>query len=258
MKQTHYINSLPSKKEDRGDNHTSITPSKKLSLNHGILFHDFKNLLMAMQAELSLLRLKVDPSVDVLKYVDRIESKIEHGNAMIHRVLRRARKDNQDNNTIDLNPLIKRAMDAIRWGRKNVTILSKFDSEGAYIDADAGQIEIILLNLLDNAMDAMPYGGTLTVITRRVEAVSVKAKWPKLDHKSYIRMTVSDSGVGMDPQVTKRVFEPFYTTKTESKGNGLGLTSAQGVVADLNGHIKIHSKKGIGTTVKILFPTART
>lgn len=236
---------------------SSESPVETFSLQHSIIFHDFKNLLMSIQGELSLLRQEIDPLAAGVEKLDRIESRIQYGNTLIRRFLGRARKDHRRNNTIDLNTLIEHALRVIRQDSKNIVVRCNPASDGAYVDADSGQVELVFLNLLDNAVDAMPYGGKLTVSTRWVERDTVAHQWQCLTQNAYIEMTVADTGVGMDPKIKDRIFEPFYTTKSKSKGSGLGLTSVQEVVADLSGHINVRSQKGIGTSIKVLFPVAQ-
>lgn len=235
----------------------SELPVKTIGLQHGIVLHDFKNLLMSIQGGLSLLRLKIDPSIDALEKLERIESQIQYGNTMIRRLLGRARKDHRHHNTIDLNMLISHALHVIRNDNKSIAIHSKTTSDGAYVDADSGQVELVLLNLFNNAVDAMPYGGKLTVATRLVKGESISSQLQYRKDKAYIEMTVSDTGMGMDPKIMARIFEPFYTTKSKSMGSGLGLTSVHDVVADLKGDIDVQSEKGVGTVFKVLFPVAQ-
>jgi len=117
-------------------------------------------------------------------------------------------------------------------------------------------MELVLLNLFVNAADAMRDGGTLTVTTRLVAGQYLAKSWPKLKAGKYIEMSVTDTGVGMDPATMERIFEPFFTTKEMGQGTGLGLASVYGVVSNHQGHIRVDSKKGEGTTFTILFPAS--
>jgi CheY-like chemotaxis protein len=123
------------------------------------------------------------------------------------------------------------------------------------IMADYGQLEQVLVNLAINARDAMPEGGTLTLDTDNVVAddayVSVR---PGLEPGRYARLRVSDTGVGMEPDVAARVFEPFFTTKPKGEGSGLGLATVYGIVTQAGGHVQVYSELGLGTTFTVLLP----
>jgi len=124
-------------------------------------------------------------------------------------------------------------------------------------EADPSQSEVALLNLVINARDAMPDGGKLTIKTDNVAWEEPDPDGPdEISSGNYVVVTVSDTGVGMPEQVITQVFEPFFTTKDEGGGNGLGLPSVYGFMKQSQGHIKIGSKVGDGTSVRLYFPRA--
>lgn len=222
----------------------------------GGIAHDFNNLLMGMQANISLLRLETDPTGYSREKHKRIEDQIQSGAALTRQLLGYARKGRYGVATIDMHHLVRDTLHVIQRTNKHIVVRRALSATTALLDADRGQMELVLLNLFVNAVDAMPKGGELEVATRMVQHLELADQWIDLKPGRYLEITVSDTGVGMDQATIKRIFEPFFTTKEIGRGTGLGLASVYGAVKNHNGHIRVTSSVDQGTTVTLLFPAS--
>jgi signal transduction histidine kinase/CheY-like chemotaxis protein len=220
----------------------------------GGITHDFNNLLMGMQANLSLMHLKARSDPELRDKIHRIEDQIKSGANLAKQLLGYARKGEYLLTTVDLNRLIEETLTVIQRTNKSITIQRRFREEPILIKADRNQIEMVLLNLFVNAKDAMPQGGRLTVSTRTVNQSDVFTG--NGCQTQYCELVVADTGVGMDPAHQKRIFEPFFTTKEIGQGTGLGLTSVYGVVQHHGGTISVDSVLKEGTTFTLYLPMA--
>jgi len=157
---------------------------------------------------------------------------------------------------IDLNVVISEMQKLLsRTIGEHVVLETRLHPELAPIKADPSQVEQILLNLVVNARDAMPDGGTARIETEAVELDATYAEThPYTAPGDYVRLTVSDNGTGMDAEVAEHAFDPFFTTKPTGKGTGLGLATVYGAVRQAGGSIDIYTEPGLGTTFKLYFP----
>ncbi len=132
-----------------------------------------------------------------------------------------------------------------------IEVTCSYADEPHNVELDQGQFQQVVMNLVSNARDAMPDGGTLSVATENVAAGANKDRLPDAD---YVLLTVSDTGIGMNEHTRRRLFEPFFTTKVIGRGTGLGLSTVHGIVSDSDGHIFVQSEPEKGTTFRIYFP----
>jgi PAS domain S-box-containing protein len=223
----------------------------------GGVAHDFNNLMMGMQANLSLMRLEPDVAGLWEDKIQRIENQIQSGASLTRQLLGYARKGQYVVTTVNISRLIDETLHVVHRANKNITVQSLYEDEAVFIEADRGQMEMVFLNLFLNAVDAMPDGGRLTVACRRVAGPS-DAKTPVSDGSKpdLVEIVVSDTGMGMDPATQERIFEPFFTTKEVGRGSGLGLASVYGVVHNHGGRIHVESAPALGATFTLYLPAS--
>jgi len=221
----------------------------------GGIAHDFNNLLMGFQGNLSLMLMEMSPDNPFYDYLTAMEDYVKRGSDLTRQILGFARGGKYEAKPTNLNDLLEQSSQMFGRTRKEIVIHKKFQSNPWPVEVDRGQIEQVLLNLFVNAAQAMPSGGDIYLET---ENVTLKEEdWEKpyaLTQGEYVKIAVVDSGVGMDRETLDRIFEPFYTTKEVSRGTGLGLASAYGIIKNHNGMIDVASKKGEGTTLTIYLP----
>jgi PAS domain S-box-containing protein len=224
----------------------------------GGIAHDFNNLLMGIQANVSLMRNEIVPTKEILiEKLRRIEDQIQSGASLTRQLLGYARKGKSVVDSIDLNDLIKETLNVVERTNKKIRVECELTSQPSFIKADKGQIELVLLNLFLNAVDAMPGGGRLKVHSRLVPSSELAGHFTPTPQGLYIELTINDTGIGMDAETKARIFEPFFTTKELGQGTGLGLASVYGIVENHGGQIHVDSKIGQGATFRILLPSAK-
>jgi len=222
----------------------------------GGIAHDFNNLLTIIKGytELALMRAKGLPELKT--DIERIEDASERASGLVRQLLAFSRRQVLQPKVLDLNgivigldKLLRRLMD------EDIEMLTVADKPVGPIKADPGQIEQVIMNLVVNARDAMPDGGRLIVETADVDLDAVYAR----DHATvrpgrYVMLAVSDTGTGMSAETVAHIFEPFYTTKENGRGTGLGLSTVYGIVKQSGGYIWVYSEAGRGTTFKVYLP----
>ena len=222
----------------------------------GGIAHDFNNLLMGIQGHASLALLLMDPQNAYFEHLKTIETLVMSGADLTKQLLGFARGGKYEIKTVDLNLLIQKTSETIGRTKKEIKIHSNFQDDLWPVDVDHGQIEQVLLNLYVNAWQAMPGGGNLYLETKNVFVEESHFKPYVTMNGHYVKISVTDTGVGMDEKTKERIFEPFFTTKEMGRGTGLGLASVYGIIKNHNGFINVYSEKGQGTTFNIYLPAS--
>ncbi|MGC8874422.1 MAG: PAS domain S-box protein [Chloroflexia bacterium] len=222
----------------------------------GGVAHDFNNLLTAISGYAEFI-LNGLPPQDPLRYdAEAILKASERARTLTRQLLAFSRRQVMELKVVDLNSILQ---DLGRMLRRiigeDIDMVMALSPDLGHVRVDPSQFEQVVVNLAVNARDAMPTGGQLTLETRNVFLDEAYAQdHPYVRPGEYVLVSVSDTGVGMPPEVREHLFEPFFTTKSLGEGTGLGLATVYGIVKQSGGHIQVYSEVGHGTTFKIYFP----
>ncbi len=226
----------------------------------GGIAHDFNNLMMIVQGNLesaqrNLRKLEGD-HLNLNRSINNAMRGAQRASALTSRLLAFSRRQPLDPKPTDVNRFLTGAADFLQRSLGETIGIEVVGSAGLWqIDVDANHLEAALVNLAINARDAMPNGGKVTLEASNVFLDEEYARAnPEIVVGQYVVICVADTGDGMPPEVLSRAFEPFFTTKEPGQGTGLGLSQVYGFVKQSNGHVKIYSERGQGTTVKLYFP----
>ena len=222
----------------------------------GGIAHDFNNLLMGIQGQASLMLLDIAPDHPHYKRLKSIENTVQTGAGLSKQLLGFARGGRYEVKPTNLNELIKHSSEMFARTQKNITINEKYHKDIWTVEVDQGQINQVLLNLYVNAWQAMPEGGSIYIETSNVELEENYSRTFSIKPGNYVKISVTDTGVGIDKAIQPRVFEPFFTTREIGHGTGLGLASAYGIIKNHGGIINLYSEKGKGTTFTIHLPVS--
>lgn len=223
----------------------------------GGIAHDFNNVLMAIQGRASLLSLRMDQAHPHFEHLRGIEDMVQRGAELTRQLLGFARGGKYEVKATDLNELVERSCEMFGRTKREIGIHMTYGVGIWPVEVDRGQIEQVLLNLYVNAWQAMPNGGDLFVETDNVFLDEKYTGLFGVKPGDYVRISVTDTGIGMDKATQQRIFDPFFTTKEMGRGTGLGLASAYGIVNNHGGIINVYSEKNKGTTFNIYLPASK-
>jgi two-component system, cell cycle sensor histidine kinase and response regulator CckA len=222
----------------------------------GGVAHDFNNLLTVITGYSQMSMEETAPGSSLHEHAQQVYEASQRAAALTRQLLAFSRQQVLQPQVVSLNKILESMQKMLsRLIGEDIRVRTICSKELALVKVDPAQIEQVILNLSINARDAMPKGGQLTLETDRAELDESYTKdHPWVKPGVYMRLTVSDNGVGMDEKTQARIFEPFFTTKETGKGTGLGLSMVYGVVKQSGGHIMVYSEPGHGTTFKLYFP----
>ncbi len=222
----------------------------------GGIAHDFNNLLMGIQGNVSLMYLDVEDDHELTEKLQSIEDCVESGSRLTKQLLGFARGGKYVVKPVDLNKILISSADMFGRTRKAISIHGEYESDLWTVVADGNQIEQVLVNLYLNAWQAMQQGGDLVIKSENVILEESFVKPHEVVPGRYVKISVTDHGIGMDESIQRRIFEPFFTTHDPGRGTGLGLASAFGIIKNHHGIITVQSKLGRGSTFCIYLPAS--
>jgi len=222
----------------------------------GGIAHDFNNLLMGIQGYASLTLLDLDPSHPHYERLKRIEEQVRSGADLTKQLLGFAAGGRYEVKPADMNDILEKSSSMFGRTKKEISIHRKYGKDLWSVEVDRGQMEQVFMNLFVNAWQAMPGGGELYLETENVLLDDEQAIPYSVRPGKYVKISVSDTGTGMDEKTRERIFDPFFTTKEMGRGTGLGLAMVYGIIKGHKGMINVDSEPGHGTTFSIYLPAS--
>ena len=222
----------------------------------GGIAHDFNNILAGIQGYTSLMQMDLPPDHPHHARLQKIEEQVGSGARLTRQLLGFGRGGKYEVKPTNLNHVIEKSFDIFICTHKELSVYHEFENGLWLVEADQGQIEQVLLNLYINAWQAMPEGGDLSLATRNVALDEPAVKPRGLQPGGYVKISVTDTGIGMDARTKERIFEPFFTTKKTGHGTGMGLASVYGIIENHGGFITVESEPGMGARFDIYLPAS--
>ncbi|HVN72279.1 MAG TPA: PAS domain S-box protein [Desulfomonilia bacterium] len=222
----------------------------------GGIAHDFNNLLMGILGNVSLALMNLDESHPIFTRLKSMEEYIQRGSDLTKQLLGFARGGKYEVKPTDLGEFVRRSSELFGRTKKEICIHLK-DQKGLWtVEIDRGQMDQVFLNLFVNAWQAMPGGGDMYISVENVELDEMYVRPYEVKPGKFVKVTITDMGIGMDEATKARVFEPFFTTKERGRGTGLGLASVYGIIKNHGGFIYVESEQDIGTSFMIHLPAS--
>jgi nitrogen-specific signal transduction histidine kinase/ActR/RegA family two-component response regulator len=220
--------------------------------------HDFNNVLTIIQGHASLYMMEPGGDPEVVDSFSHIATAAERAARLTRQLLAFSRKQVMKPKQLELNGLVRQISTVLpRLIGEHIRLVTDLTSDLPAIFADDCNMEQIVLNLSVNARDAMPAGGTITIRTEAVEVTEDHlGEVPEATLGNFVRLSISDTGTGMDEKTRAHIFEPFFTTKDIGKGTGMGLATVYGIVKQHDGWIEVKSEAGKGSTFEIYLPVS--
>jgi len=235
------------------------TPDVVEALTGGIA-HDFNNLLAAIKGRASLMMNSVQPSDPLYRHIMEIIHCIDKGSEIANQLLGFAKVDEYYTSSMDVNRLVRKAVENLDLKGKRVVLDVDLDSKPLMIEADSDKINQVFTSIVDNAILAMPNGGKLSVITESAAILNGTAESYGLDTGFFVKITITDTGIGMEKDVLETIFAPFYSVDHDlyPDKKGLGLTFAREIVQNHKGVIDVWSSPKMGSSFSIILPLKET
>ncbi|HAJ28403.1 MAG TPA: hypothetical protein DCG53_14375 [Syntrophus sp. (in: bacteria)] len=244
---------------ERNQLEENLTQARKLesvgTLAGGIA-HNFNNLMMSIQGYTSLMIQDMETSHPHYEQLKRIEAQIQRGADLTKELLGFAQGGRYQVKSMNINDLISKTSSIFSMAKKEFAVFSKLQENLWTVEADAGQMEQVLMNLYVNAWQAMPGGGDIYLETQNVFLSDDEIARYGIQPGLYVQISVVDTGVGMNEKTRERIFDPFFTTKAMGRGTGLGLAMVYGIIRGHGGAINVTSELGHGTTFTIYLPAS--
>jgi len=253
------ITDLIRTKEEKEDIQAQLLQAQKMEaigILAGGIAHDFNNILTSIHGGTDLAMLEMEENSSSFSDLKQVKNAAMRASNLTRQLLYFSRKHPMEFVPVDLNKSINDLLNMLdRLISEDVKIHTNLQSNLWAIEADRGTIEQVVMNLAVNAHTAMPYGGELTITTENIIInEKVKRKNPKEEPGRFVRMSVSDTGIGIEKELLPHIFEPFFSTRSKTGGTGLGLSVVHGIVQQHGGWITVNSEPGRGTVFQVMLP----
>ncbi len=220
-----------------------------------VIAHDFNNILGGILGTLTLLDLNGNYDSKHHSYIMKMQSLVEHGADLTKQLLGISVSRKRKAEALDVSCVLEEMIDGFGLKHSDIAIERRFSEDLRAVFMDKSELELMMMHLLGNAAQAMPDGGCLLLAAENTEISPTEAALRKAATGSYVKLIVSDTGIGMDAATKARIFEPFFTTKNKGQRKGLGLVSVFNIIRNHSGFITVESKPGLGATFKIFLPS---